>query len=226
MSPYTLPSTMRAWTYSRRGLPRDVLNLASSHPTPAPPTGSNVMIRVSHVGMGPGSTTVMTTFPFIFGRTSIPELEYSGVIHSVGSSSVPTDLMPGTRIFGTLRLADVVLYCKGAMAEYLSVGSDTVTKIPEGLSFAEAAGLDGAGQTASKMIRRAGITEGMKVLVNGASGGVGTMVVQLVKATGAEVVATCSEGNMEMVRALGADEVSFNQSELEALASGTFATNC
>ena len=111
------------------------------------------------------------------------------------------------------------------MAEYVSVGCDAVTRMPDGLGFAEAAGLNGVGQTARKLVRTAGIEAGMKVLVNGASGGVGTMAVQLAKAKGAHVVATCSGRNMEMVSSLGADKVSFNIDAPIDVSVKVFVTN-
>ena len=211
---------MRAWSYSRTGPPRSVLTLSSSHPTPAPPTGSDIVVRVSCAGMNPDGILIMTTIPFIFGRTTIPECDFSGVVHSVGPST-PSHLVPGTRVFGSIVIKDMLLHCKGTMAEFLSIGSDAVTRIPEGLSFVEAAGLNGVGQTAHKLVKTAGVKEGMKVLINGASGGVGTMAVQLAKMKGAEVVATCSKGNMEMVSALGADEVSLEFFRLHRHVSDT-----
>jgi len=83
-----------------------------------------------------------------------------------------------------------------------------ISVVPENVPMDEAAGLGSVGQTAVKMCQRAGIKEGDKVLVNGASGGVGTMLVQVAKAMGASVVVgICSGKNVEFVKEVGADEV-------------------
>jgi NADPH:quinone reductase-like Zn-dependent oxidoreductase len=107
------------------------------------------------------------------------------------------------------KLGDAVYCaCGGAFAEYARAKQDTVALKPASLSFEQAAAVPTAGFTALKGLRDAGkVRPGQKVLINGASGGVGTFAVQIAKALGAEVTGVCSARNAEMVRALGADRV-------------------
>lgn len=96
------------------------------------------------------------------------------------------------------------------MAEYVKIDAKTVMAIPEGLRgrMKEVGGLTCAGQTALRMVKTAGVKIGDVVLVNGASGGVGTILVQLLKLAGARVIGVASGGNEELVSNLGADDVS------------------
>ncbi len=96
----------------------------------------------------------------------------------------------------------------GGCGQYLTIKQDNVVTIPDGVTFESAAATPVAGLTALQGLRTHGAVQpGDRVLVNGAAGGVGTMAVQIAKALGAEVTAVCSTRNVEMVRALGADEV-------------------
>ncbi|MBD0328484.1 MAG: NAD(P)-dependent alcohol dehydrogenase [Thermoleophilia bacterium] len=123
--------------------------------------------------------------------------EFAGVVEEVGADV--TEFEPGDRVFGR-RL--------GANAEYLCVrDSGLVTPIPAGLTFEEAAGtFDGFHQGLTPM-QRARVGEGTRLLVYGASGACGTAAVQLGKHFGAHVTAVCNTKNVDLVRALGADEV-------------------
>jgi len=124
--------------------------------------------------------------------------DYAGVVEAVGKNVA--EFKPGDEVFGG----------KGAtLAEYLCGRADraVVTK-PANISFEQAGGVAVAGLTALQGLRDKGhLQSGQKVLVNGASGGVGTFAVQIAKALGAEVTGVCSTGNVEMVRSLGADHV-------------------
>ena len=96
----------------------------------------------------------------------------------------------------------------GACAEFSAVDADVVSLKPEGMSFGEAAAVPLAGLTAFQALsNKAGLQSGQKVLINGASGGVGVYAVQIAKALGARVTAVCSSANAELVTSLGADEV-------------------
>jgi NADPH:quinone reductase-like Zn-dependent oxidoreductase len=122
-------------------------------------------------------------------------LDVAGVVEAVGPEV--TDLQPGDQVFGSR---------SGAFAEYVS--TKNVVRMPAGLSFEEAASLPVAGFTALQAVRdKAEVRPGQRVLVNGAGGGVGSLVVQIAKAHGAEVTGVTSTGNLELVASLGADRV-------------------
>ena len=147
----------------------------------------------------------MSLIPSFLRVTSIPEMDFSGEVQLAGPA-VPNTLASGTPIFGSVSLA-AHLQGDGTLAEFIIVPSEHVAVKPTPISYAEAAGLNSSGQTAMKMMRKAKIKAGDRVLVNGASGGTGTMAVQTAIALGAEVVGICSGPNAEMVKDLGAVEV-------------------
>ncbi|HEU5214529.1 MAG TPA: NAD(P)-dependent alcohol dehydrogenase [Gaiellaceae bacterium] len=121
--------------------------------------------------------------------------DFAGVVEAVGKDV--TDLAPGDEVFGGR---------SGAFAEYVS--ATNVVRKPSNVSFEEAATMGIAGLTALQGLRdHARLEPGERVLINGASGGVGTLAVQIAKALGAHVTAVCSTRNVEQARALGADRV-------------------
>jgi NADPH:quinone reductase-like Zn-dependent oxidoreductase len=122
-------------------------------------------------------------------------VDAAGHVEAVGKNV--THVQPGDEVFGART---------GAFAEYVS-GRNFVAK-PADLTFEQAAAIPVAATTALQGLRdKGGIQAGQRVLVNGASGGVGTFTVQIAKALGAHVTGVCSSGNVEMVRSIGADEV-------------------
>ncbi|KAF8202597.1 hypothetical protein K438DRAFT_1757928 [Mycena galopus ATCC 62051] len=208
----TLPQSQRAWTFSTWGLPREILTLNENYTVPPPPAKAELLIRVSHVALNPGCYVAMASIPPLLRRlfswntrTYVAEGEFSGVVHLAGPAA-PQHLQPGTRVFGCLPVSNLIAG-NGTLAEYSVLPAECVAHIPAAMDWPDAAGLAGAGQTAFNMLLDANLSDGTRVLVNGGSGGVGTMVVQLVKARGAYVVATCSGANKELVKSLGADEV-------------------
>ena len=127
--------------------------------------------------------------------------DIAGVIEVVGRNV--TQFHTGDEVF-----FNTAKYGFGGFAEYVSVPETAVALKPTTLSFEEAAAVPQAALTALQGLRDKGhIQPGQKVLINGASGGVGTFAVQLAKAFGAEVTAVCSTGNMDRMRSLGADHV-------------------
>jgi NADPH:quinone reductase-like Zn-dependent oxidoreductase len=111
-----------------------------------------------------------------------------------------TQFKPGDEVFGRRS--------PGAIADYLCVGEKPVAHKPANASFEQAATLTSAGLLALQTVREVGqLRPGQKVLVNGGSGGVGTFMVQMVKAFGGDVTAVCSTRNLELVRSIGADQV-------------------
>jgi NADPH:quinone reductase-like Zn-dependent oxidoreductase len=103
----------------------------------------------------------------------------------------------------------MVVFGRGALVEYVQIPSSQASRLPEGSDMVAMGGVLGSGSTALKMARMGGVKEGHRVLVNGASGSVGKVLMQVCKMRGAKVVGVASGGNEEMVRGLGADEVCF-----------------
>lgn len=129
-------------------------------------------------------------------RSDRTGIDFAGTVEAVGKDV--DHLAPGDDVFGSK---------SGALAELIAV-KDAIVKKPATISFEEAAGVGVAATTALQGLRdRARLRPGRKVLVNGASGGVGTFAVQLARHLGAEVTAVCSTRNVETVRSLGADRV-------------------
>lgn len=155
---------------------------------------------------------MMQLIPMIFRtKPCIPETDFSGAIVRTGSK-VPfsRELFPGTAVFGSVPIGEHVSSGKGALAEYVVVPAESVCLKPDNVSFEQAAGLPIAGITALSVLDLAKLKEGYKVLVNGASGGIGCMALQMAKdvvGNSGKVVAVCSGRNLEMVKGLGADEV-------------------
>jgi NADPH:quinone reductase-like Zn-dependent oxidoreductase len=124
-------------------------------------------------------------------------IDCAGTVEAVGKNV--TQFKPGDEVFGS---------ANGAIAEYVCASQRTLVTKPDNITFQEAGSVAVAGLTALQGLRNQGnIQPGQKVLVNGASGGVGTFAVQIAKAFGAEVTAVCSPRNMEQARSIGADHV-------------------
>ncbi|KAF2671476.1 NAD(P)-binding protein [Microthyrium microscopicum] len=201
---------MRAWTFRTRGPPSVVLKLETDLSKPSSPTRSNLLIKVSHSALTPGISHAIKVFPSLplLSRPYIPELDFSGIIELAGPDA-PAEFTPGTRAFGSVPISTFLLHGTGTLAEYVMLPAIHVLQMPQttAFGFAEAASLDGNGQTAALMVRTAGIKKGSRVFVNGGSGGVGTLALQIAKAEGAYVVATGAGENFDLVKKLGADEV-------------------
>lgn len=163
-----------------------------------------VLVRVHATSVNPADWYAMSGTPYIgrpqMGllkpRTPLFGTDFSGTVEAVGSDV--TGFAPGDRVFGGRT---------GAYAEYLVV-KNAVARIPDEVTFEEAAAVGTAAITALQALRDHGAVQpGQGVLVNGASGGVGTYTVQIAKALGAEVTAVCSTHNVDIARSLGADLV-------------------
>jgi NADPH:quinone reductase-like Zn-dependent oxidoreductase len=197
---------MQAMVYTEYGLP-DVLQLAEvAAPTPG---DDDVLIRVHAAGVNAGDWRLLRGEPFMIRlmaglrRPKHPILgaDVAGRIEAVGRNV--TELQPGDAVFGDLSGSGY-----GAFAEYVAAPAHAVALKPARLTFEEAAAVPSAALTALQGLRdEAQLQAGQRVLVNGASGGVGTFAVQIAKALGAEVTGVTSGRNLELVRALGADHV-------------------
>ncbi len=122
--------------------------------------------------------------------------DVAGVVEAVGKNV--TQFKPGDEVFGI---------CRGSLAEYSVTPERALVIKPPNVSFEQAASLPLAGLTALQGLRNGNIQAGQKVLINGATGGVGTFAVQIAKSFGAEVTAVCSTRNLDLVRSIGADHV-------------------
>jgi NADPH:quinone reductase-like Zn-dependent oxidoreductase len=130
-------------------------------------------------------------------KNYIPGFDVSGVVEEVGTKVM--QFKPGDKVFGAPG---------NACAEYVCATEDKFAKKPGNISFEEAASIPTSGVTALLGIRDAGkVKQGQKVLINGASGGVGTFAVQIAKSMGAEVTGVCSKRNADMILSIGADHV-------------------
>ena len=122
--------------------------------------------------------------------------DVAGQVEAIGKSV--TQFKPGDEVFGL---------CRGALAEYAVAFERALVIKPASVSFEQAASLPIAGLTAIQGLRQGKIRSGQKVLVNGATGGVGTFAVQIAKSFGTEVTAVCSTRNVDLVRSIGADHI-------------------
>jgi NADPH:quinone reductase-like Zn-dependent oxidoreductase len=193
---------MKAAVCARYGSP-DVLQIQEVA-TPVPADGE-VLIRVRAAALNPLDWYLMRGRPYVsrlfFGlrapKISRPGRDLAGEVVAVGRNV--TSLKPGDAVFG-LGL--------GALAEYACPPERSVTLKPANMTFEQAAATPVAGFTALQGLRDKGhIEAGQYVLVNGASGGVGTFVVQIARAFGAHVTGVCSTRNVELVRSIGAERV-------------------
>ena len=154
---------------------------------------------------------VGSKFPKIVGS------DFSGIIKEVGAGV--SGFNPGDRVYGAIPAFSGK---PGSLAELVSTDFDKVRHIPEGMSFGEAASLPVAALTALNGLRRCEVKQGSKVLINGATGGVGHFALQIAKAKGAIVSATCSEMNIELAKKLGADKTYRYKKEDIAMISEKF----
>lgn len=193
---------MKAIIQTRYGGP-DVLRLADVD-TPAP-GDDEVLVRVHAAGVNIGDWHLMRAVPYAIRlglglrrpRRRTPRRDIAGRVEAVGRNV--TEFRPGDEVFG---------WAPGAFAEYVRTPQKTLLPKPEGLTLEQAAAVGDSAFTALAAVRDQGrVQPGDRVLINGASGGVGTFAVQIAKAFGAHVTAVCSAGSADMVRSLGADEV-------------------
>ncbi|MFD9700434.1 NAD(P)-dependent alcohol dehydrogenase [Lentzea sp. NPDC059081] len=167
-----------------------------------------VVVRVHAASVNPYDWHVMRGDPYlsrlVFGlgrpRRRIRGRDFAGRVDSVGTAV--TSWRRGDEVFGDLGAAN------GAFAEYVSLPATMIEAKPATLTFEQAAALPLAATTALTCLRDAAEVEpGQRILVNGASGGVGTFAVQLAKTLGADVTAVCSTANVELLESIGADHV-------------------
>src|SRR5918999_842302 len=198
--------TMKAIVQDRYGEAGDVL-----HPEridrPEPGEGE-VLLRVHAVGVERGVWHTITGLPYPFRlvtgirgpRTRVRGREVAGRVAAIGAGV--TAFRPGDEVVGVVGISE------GAFAEYAVASARKLVPKPADITFEQAAAVPISGPTALQAVRDAGkVQPGQRVLVIGASGGVGTFAVQIAKAFGAEVNGVCSTTKVQMVRSIGADHV-------------------
>src|SRR5438067_9173402 len=198
---------MRAMVYHTYGSP-DVLKLEEvQKPVPQ---DDEVLVQVHATSVNAGDWHLLRAKPFLmrfmgFGlikpKHTILGSDIAGRVEVVGRNV--TQFQVGDEVFVDLSGCGF-----GGFAEYVCARENALALKPANLSFEEAAAVPSAGVTALQGLREKGqIQPGQKVLINGASGGVGTFAVQIAKSFGAEVTGVCSTRNVDMVRSIGADQV-------------------
>jgi NADPH:quinone reductase-like Zn-dependent oxidoreductase len=186
--------------------PPDVLDLEEV-PLPTLRDG-DVLVRVHAASANAGDWHLLRGTPLPFRlvaglrrpKFKIIGTDVAGHVEAVGRNV--TQFRPGDEVFGELSRCGF-----GAYAEFAAAPEKALAVKPANLSFEEAATIPTAGCTALQSLRKGRIQRGQRVLINGASGGVGTFAVQIAKSFGAEVTAVCSTRNVDMMRSIGADHV-------------------
>jgi NADPH:quinone reductase-like Zn-dependent oxidoreductase len=193
---------MRAIVQARYGSP-DVLELRDVEKPVV--KDDEVLIRVRAAAVNIGDWHLLRGVPYVMRlgiglrkpRREIPGLDIAGQIEAVGTNV--EQLRPGDEVFG---------WCNGAFADYVCTSQNNVLPKPVNLTFEQTAAVGDSAFTALAAVRDQGkVQPGHRVLINGASGGVGTFAVQIAKSFGANVTGVCSTTNVDMVRSLGADQV-------------------
>lgn len=193
---------MKAIRYTQYGSPDVLQFMEVEKPTPA---DNQVLIKVHAASTNPLDWHFMRGAPFLARldaglfkpKDQRLGADIAGRVEAVGSKV--TQFKPGDDVFGS---------GTGAFADYVCASENLLALKPANISFEEAAAVPIAAFTALQGLRDKGhIQSGQKVLINGASGGVGTFAVQIAKSFGAEVTGVCSTRNLDMVRSIGADHV-------------------
>ncbi len=192
---------MKAIKYCEYGLPDDVLKLEQVE-KPAP-NDNQILVRVRAVSLRfiDGGMLQGGIGRLVFGlrkpKNTIPGSDFAGTVEAVGKNI--TEFKPGDEVFGVRA---------GCLAEYICVRSaGAIVSKPRNVTFEQAASIPTALVALQGLRDTAHLKAGQKILINGASGGVGTFAVQIAKSLGAEVTGVCSTHNVDLVKSLGADHV-------------------
>ncbi|MDF2036400.1 NAD(P)-dependent alcohol dehydrogenase [Cytobacillus oceanisediminis] len=195
---------MKAIVYQKYGSPENLRLTDLDKPVPK---DHEVLVKVHAASVNYGNLVLLKGKPFLarfaYGllkpKHTIPGGDIAGQVEAVGKEV--TQFQPGDNVFGDLSGCGW-----GGYAEYVSVPEKALALKPANISFEEAAAVPMAGVTALQALKDKGnIKAGQKVLIYGASGGVGTFAVQIAKSFGAEVTGVCSTRNLDILHTLGAD---------------------
>ena len=199
-------TAMKAIIYEHYGSPDELKMVEISAPQPGP---GEVQVKVMATGLNAADWRMLRADPFLIrlmlglfrpkSKFKILGSDVAGIVTAVGPDI--TRLKVGDGVFGEIP-------ARGGLAEFVIANEQYLATIPEGIEFPTAAALPMAGLTALQGLRNVGqIKAGDRVLINGASGGVGTFAVQFAKTFDTTVTAVCSTGKMALARSLGADHV-------------------
>ena len=200
------PATMRAAVRHRYGPPESVTVTDARTPTPG---DDEVLVRVHAASLNFGDVFLLGGRPRLFRLAGFgllrPKIrilggDIAGVVAAVGTGVVGVTVGDGV-------IGDVNFCGWGGLAQYVTVPPSLLVRKPAAISFVEGAAMPIAGVTALQAVDAAHVQPGDRVLVNGASGGVGTFALQIARARGAEVTAVCSARNVAQAQALGAAAV-------------------
>jgi len=164
-----------------------------------------IPVEVKAVSLNPVDYKIMSGIVRFISGSKFPKIfgsDFAGIIKEAPAETAGVKV--GERVYGS---ASIITGRQGSLAELLAVNPEKLRKIPPEMSFEEAASLPVAALTALNGLRRCGVKAGSRVFINGATGGVGHFAVQIAKAKGAYVTATCSSSNAELAKQLGADVV-------------------
>lgn len=200
---------MKAFIYTKYGGP-DVLNLKNiDDPIPK---DNEILIEVYAISVNAGDLHLLRGYPLIMRiisgifkpKNKILGSDVSGCVKKIGNNVKQFNI--GDHVFGISPL--LTKYGYGTFAEYVCIPEDLLVHKPTNISFEKAACLPTAGMTALQGIRNeVKIKSGQKILINGASGGVGTFAIQIAKLFGAEVTSVCSTKHIETINSIGSDYV-------------------
>jgi len=197
-----LPASMRAWQYVTNSGPLEHRIHLNTVPLPQTKPDEH-LIKIAHAALNPVDykpAELWLASRFFIPKPATPGVDFAGHIIQPATGS---SLKPGQAVFGA---ASWHAMAGGALREYANCASEGVVPLPDGVDAEDASGLAIAGLTAYQSIVPH-VKAGDKVFINGSSGGVGVLGVQIAKVLGCQVTATCSTANVDLVRSLGADTV-------------------
>lgn len=218
---------MRAWTFTARGTPSQVLKLRHDLPQPQPTDlkPNEVLVKVSHVALFAPQANLMAVMPHINSNPWIPGYEFSGLVVACSETQIGDKLHEGQEVFGMVDPKR--RQYNGTLAEYIIAPRDCVTQKPSNTSFEPACAVS-VGCAVIGLIEKGGLlevanvsgeyqirskAEGKKILITGGTTNTGISTLQLMRmliGPKGKIVTTCSSRNAESVRSYGADEVSAN----------------
>lgn len=206
---------MKAITYGRFGGPEELRMVEVANPVAG---RDEVLVRVRAASMNPLDWKIRSGRVNLLAGNKFPKrtgFDFAGIVESCGPRA--TNFQPGDEVFGQI---NPFARANGTFAERCAAPVDKIVPKPAGLSFVDAAAAPCAGLSAVQSLRHCKVSKGSRVLLIGASGGLGIFAVPLAKRLGAHVTAVCSDYGIELVQRLGADVV-IDRQKMNPLAAGS-----